>query len=1088
MSAIDNLYDASRLIPGIRQYRSACKVLVHSHKHQEPIVITSDVYAVSTSKTINGPGQSSITLTSARNYLNYLYPNDYINVYFDMNDGSGWTRTFFGYIDRIEEVYQVGSDGVPSTYYAVACTDFSKAFDKTSVVFRPQIAGRADFVGQDFAASNIGGLALQAKGIALSGSPAEIVQNIILVTMGFGSQLLMPNSYKASGLVKDMLRYERLRYITGRLGAAAQEAIIRADGKYDNIRNNLLQQAAGIVKQAAGKQKDISKILKSVEKSTGFNLASKAPKDQLEVTSALADAIGTKTFSSQNSAALGVVEGSGANNLKVLENILAERVSLLDVLDIFSFVERTSIDGYSAGISISLEQGPISNIMRSFQNEHVNEMFFDLRPMSLPPDGDLRTEKWEPSAGEYYKGPDDAGGNQGPDGVCYVPALVMREYPFSTVGGLDATDIKLGIEDGNYRVGYVHFGAIFSDNPNVPGRHVLVGPNINYTDLQASRNGGEPTIPARRHLDVAVIHESEVISTSLGRSDHEHFNWFEMYDETAVLGQQAQYYMNDVLPLISQIHIQQHGLRQRTLQTRFTRFSEEIAESTSFAKDEKPAPGREPPPAEAPQPEAGELKVVARGDIVAPCAGKHNPNSISKWGYRTFTNRTYWKFHHGLDIQPPTPHTGTPIFAIADGEVVISAPEGVWSGYGDVIVIKHKFSGISYPLYSVYAHLAPRSRLVGWGLQATSGTPSDRNRYSSKGAPSVPSAAQEPVPVRKGQQIATMGNTGISSATHLHFEIDKHFPPKATSGDPVPTIEKSVSPTVPATPTSLDPTGQNMTGKQRSCDPVSFYSAVHGVNFVASLSMPTPQEEEDASDQGDTGGQGEPSDDIRPKEDVLEEAGQPDLTPPKPASVSTGVAVDSKLTRSQIIRWSLLQDHWYQHNLEYLSGRIDMRGAPEIRVGYRLDFQPRYLSFYVESVNHTWQYPDRMVTSLQVTRGQPNNPFPLYVAPSIPVLDPATKNRRTDASRLASYFVVPDPVAVRRALVLSNGSFSSTGAVPSPGSNVVDSSPELYLDERVFEAGYEPPGFSFGDQQEPEVSEDFLKDPPAPVGIKGIIK
>ena len=75
--------------------------------------------------------------------------------------------------------------------------------------------------------------------------------------------------------------------------------------------------------------------------------------------------------------------------------------------------------------------------------------------------------------------------------------------------------------------------------------------------------------------------------------------------------------------------------------------------------------------------------------------------------------------------------------------------------------------------------------------------------------------------------------------------------------------------------------------------------------------------------------------------------------------------------KSQILKWNVLLDMWDQHNHEYLSGSISMRGLPGIRVGYRIDRPELNLSFYVERVSHTWTYPGHMSTQISVTRGQP---------------------------------------------------------------------------------------------------------------------
>jgi hypothetical protein len=105
---------------------------------------------------------------------------------------------------------------------------------------------------------------------------------------------------------------------------------------------------------------------------------------------------------------------------------------------------------------------------------------------------------------------------------------------------------------------------------------------------------------------------------------------------------------------------------------------------------------------------------------------------------------------------------------------------------------------------------------------------------------------------------------------------------------------------------------------------------------------------------------------------------------------SENTGVDTSAVRRQLVRWALLMDHWSQHNIEYLSGTITMRGRPDIRVGYRLDWVDRHESYYVEQVSHEWSYPGALRTTVQVTRGQRNDPFPAYIPPTAPPADPTS--------------------------------------------------------------------------------------------------
>ena len=113
------------------------------------------------------------------------------------------------------------------------------------------------------------------------------------------------------------------------------------------------------------------------------------------------------------------------------------------------------------------------------------------------------------------------------------------------------------------------------------------------------------------------------------------------------------------------------------------------------------------------------------------------PRSTSSWGWNIITSG------YGRRDQPTsgasTSHKALdigisyqPVYAPADGYVVMA---GWASGYGNFIMIKH-----SSKLYTCYGHLS--------GYNVSSGQT-----------------------VKRGQRIATSGDTGISTGPHLHFEV-----------------------------------------------------------------------------------------------------------------------------------------------------------------------------------------------------------------------------------------------------------------------------------------------------------------------------
>lgn len=1025
MSAIE-ITDRALTTDGVRRYHTTCKVRVDSHNLTEPVYLSEDVQTIQMSKSIKGAGKANLTLLASKNYLNLIHPNDYVNIYFNTGDGEGWTRTFFGFIDRIEEFYEVSADGKPITKYQLVCSDFFKAVERTMIYFNPHLSGRPDLDGSFVGTPNIGGLALMTRGIKIHGSPADVVQNNILLTLGFGSQFLLPPSYPRT--LVDALRRERAEFAQGQLGADVRQAIANA-GTYEQFREKLLQESRGIAQDVAGQYDDPTEITNALR--AEYGLKELGGIDSSQATDI--DALSRIVFNQRATALLRPEEGAAGSfdqrTFNLLESTVSDNASLLDVLDVFTFVERDSMDGYDLASSTWQKQGSVMSIIGGLSHEAMNEMIFDLRPLTATDDG--YTE------GEYSRAEDDLSENVSdgldPNGIRYVPALVMREYPFSTIDGLDLSGVSTGLHgqyDTEESIGVLYFGPIFSNEPNVPGRHVVSGPAISWE----KRVGGEYSGTGRKHLDVAVITEQEIIRSQLGRSDAEHYNLFEFYSD-ALLGEDQRYYMNDLLPIITPIHVLRHGLRVRSVTTRFARFSIGAAKrGRKVVKEEEAVEAEEATEEAAPEPsDSSELPVVARGDITTPVLASDGPRywggPVQRWGYRFRTGRGTsgfrgWVFHHGIDIgsglKGSTPEAKEiPVYAVADGDVVLSAPTGCYGGYGNIIIIKHKFAGYDGFIYTSYNHLT--SRVVGVGKDVEAATPRARSTYAAPGAPGVFASRMSPIRVRKGQLIGYMGNTGTTdqgkaTGVHLHFEFVRNHPPR--HDDLVPRSTE-------ATPPEND-------AKGRSIDPEVFYEE-QGYNLVSLLTSgpaDAASEEEESDVDEDLG---ESGNDAVPREDVIE---------PETSEVETpteGIVVDSALSRAQIIRWALLQDHWYQHNLEYLSGRIDMHGAPEIRVGYRLDWNERNMSFYVEGVNHSWNFPDKMVTSIQVTRGQPNKPYPLYVTPKIESFSPTGTQRTSATSRLAQYFVTPDPRAIRRALVLRQaGHYNVNNITGSKEGNVVD--------------------------------------------------
>jgi murein DD-endopeptidase MepM/ murein hydrolase activator NlpD len=111
------------------------------------------------------------------------------------------------------------------------------------------------------------------------------------------------------------------------------------------------------------------------------------------------------------------------------------------------------------------------------------------------------------------------------------------------------------------------------------------------------------------------------------------------------------------------------------------------------------------------------------------------------WRFHPVLNRR--KLHTGVDLASPS---GSRVLAAADGEVIFA---GSYGGYGNAVIIDHG-SGLS----TLYGHNS--SLMVGVGEK-----------------------------VKRGQQIARVGSTGLATGPHVHFEVRKSGSPV----DPMPYLK-----------------------------------------------------------------------------------------------------------------------------------------------------------------------------------------------------------------------------------------------------------------------------------------------------------
>ncbi len=140
----------------------------------------------------------------------------------------------------------------------------------------------------------------------------------------------------------------------------------------------------------------------------------------------------------------------------------------------------------------------------------------------------------------------------------------------------------------------------------------------------------------------------------------------------------------------------------------------------------------------------GEVIIIPDGEIAAPTSGANTPTSrvhgaggpvLVGYYLRPLIGGHKTQGLHGynaIDLGAPI---GTPVFASAEGTVIVSKNYGWNGGYGSYIVISHP-NGTQ----TLYAHLSKNLVFEGYG-------------------------------VVKGQVIGEVGRTGKATGPHLHFEI-----------------------------------------------------------------------------------------------------------------------------------------------------------------------------------------------------------------------------------------------------------------------------------------------------------------------------
>lgn len=186
----------------------------------------------------------------------------------------------------------------------------------------------------------------------------------------------------------------------------------------------------------------------------------------------------------------------------------------------------------------------------------------------------------------------------------------------------------------------------------------------------------------------------------------------------------------------AQIEEQEKQLEQEREQTRDKEKKQELtAEEAKKAEEERKAKEEEiqrradaaASAAAAAHAEAGAALLMGSGYFTNPCP---TATESSGFGWRDFDS----SFHKGLDMAAPE---GTPYYAADSGTVLYATNDGGYNGgAGNWVVIAHGNGIVTKYMHSLTTFVKPGDQ------------------------------------VQRGQNIGLVGNTGNSSGSHLHFQVE----------------------------------------------------------------------------------------------------------------------------------------------------------------------------------------------------------------------------------------------------------------------------------------------------------------------------
>jgi len=931
-----------------------CLVLVHTHDRgpknpSTAIDLSPYITSVSTTQHLIGGGVAQISMPAVDHMEDVLGAGDIVNIYFNTNRSNenlyntGRVRTFFGYINSISKSISVGGSGTKLTSYTISCKDFSKAIRNTEIYNNEHLSsqsrgGKGDVTRADLS-SNIGGIALLNRGIALEGTPRKIILQNLMRFLGFGGQWALPPSYKEGlgGATWNFKVIEDKDTLKTSLQAVYEAALKEKDDTTLAMFAEALAAMSQEVGQVltGGHAASVSAFWDAVPvgvvlgESTGWAHAVSELKAKyhrlsykLEPSVDSRGHIGNTFFTVQGiihgkkrtplstvtptvtvdkkeqrlestlerviEAVLAEIEGTNPSAIKEsfnsfpLANQLAQKYEhtenndpVYTIFNILCLDYMEDVGGFWAKLRMMNHQGSLMSALQPGSNPTMNEFFLDLRPSPL-----------------FTPADKDGLGIDVRGAIPMVPAVVLRRKPFTNYRKPSAQTLEAQI-DGN----------------------MVVGGMTGATDQLLINSGGA--------MGASGASPVKVPSSGAGRAT-----------ARSVVGALEELGKDGRLYEIGDFNIVEKTITPPT--------KGKSAKGIVKKKHKK--------------------KIKAWQDKMVALAAAAAVTGVNK-------NKALVDIYNASDDEGVAD-------AVVQTQVLMG---GVTSNIAVATKALSTIITLPRPIFR-----SPDNCRITRELDLS------RTQYVLGFLETIP--AKKGVPARtKFYAFEAKPDAGIVGSTHAFTFESKLAKTKTLNAD------KSGNPHK-ATRVILTNDSRSKVIKaelEKAAGEVSKLEGKHNPEdtdwHVLDYMTIRP---EDVSQESYTRGDFDVV-------NVLEYFGSttggfeaerlflgtvmPIMTPISiyrfgvRAMKGRTEHVQAMLTggsehlheKNILLRWAILQDMWNQHNHELLAGSMSLRGMPGLRPGYRVDRPDVNLSFYVEQVAHSWTYPGALSTNISVSRGQP---------------------------------------------------------------------------------------------------------------------